>query len=450
MMTKKLIIAMTLIVALASCSNESDVEPDVAPDDDSNSAFVIYSDADYPAIPNNAIPSSDQRFVGGANASDSNDGSEGAPWATFDKALQELCASSTWYCLNLASDITVNSVIDTKFYGSGPGTSSQFAYVRSDPSLSTPATLTLNARVEIDGQQNWLWYGFNMRGSEGINLGEDTPTNYHTIRNITGTMTGIGGDNHGFFQALNHNADYLGIFNCNFKGPGVEGVHGNTAAIMVFRTTHLRIENNVFTNAPRPLYFKHSNQSINGAADVHIRYNYQPETSTGESCFIAGRAEGGTFEIVDNIFESTVEISNGGGSEQPEGHFISHNTFLEDLSLKNGNDPVINATLENNVISGDLELLRYNANINTNISNYELIAGNIYYQSNVYTLPDWQQNSVPSDQDVNSIAGTPLFSVENPSKPEDYELVIDSPGKGQASDGEDIGARVAQVGNKDE
>ncbi|CAL2085003.1 conserved exported hypothetical protein [Tenacibaculum sp. 190524A05c] len=447
MISKKLIITLIFLLALTSCSKESTVEPN---EDISNSKFIVFSDADYPSIPNNDIPSSDQRFVGGANANDSNNGLENSPWATFDKALQELSASSTWYCLNLASDLTVESFIDTKFYGSGPGTSSQFAIIRSAPSLSTPATLTLNARVEIDGQQNWLWYGFNMAGTEGINLGEDTPTNHHTIRRVTGNMTGTGGDNHGFFQALNYNANYLGIFNCNFTGPGVDGVHGNTASVIVFGTTHLRIENNVFTNAPRPFYFKHSNQSIKAAADVHIRYNYQPETSKGESCFIAGRAEDGTFEIVDNIFESTVEISNGGGGEQPEGHFISHNTFLSDLNLMNGNDPVINATLENNVIMGDLELLRYSSNINTNTSNHELITGNIYYQSNVYTLSDWQHNSVPSGQDVNSIAGTPQFLGGSPSTPEYYKLDINSLGKWQASDGEDIGARVDKVGNKNE
>ncbi|CAM1370959.1 conserved hypothetical protein [Tenacibaculum sediminilitoris] len=435
---------LSLSLFLISCLKEDKI--DLEPIDEE---FRIYSDKNYPSIPSHEIAISNQRFLGGANANDDNNGSKDAPWATFDKALQELAASSTWYCLNIASDITVNSFIDTKFYGPGPGKPSQFAYIRSAPSLSTPAKLTLNARVEIDGQENWLWYGFEMTGSEGINLGEDTPTNHHTIRNVVGKMTGSGGDNHGFFQALNYNSDYFGIFNCNFTGPGVisDGVHGNTAAIIAFRVTHMRIENNVITNAPRPLYYKHSNQSINGPADIHIKYNYQPETSTGESCFFAGKAEGGVFEITNNIFSSDVEISNGGGSEQPDGHFISHNTFLSDLKIQNGNDPVINATIENNVILGNLELLRYKTNTNTNTSNYQLLGGNIYYQSEEYTLAQWKVNSVPDNQDLNSIAGFPRF-LDPIINPKSYELQMNSPGKGAASNGQDIGARTDYVGNK--
>ncbi|EZH74144.1 hypothetical protein ATO12_14820 [Aquimarina atlantica] len=441
------LLLVSSLLFLASCSEKDESNPEEMEPVDKE--FVIYSDENYPTIPSGEIPISDQRFVGGANASDTNDGLESTPWATFDKALQELAASDTWYCLNIASDITVDSFIDTKFYGSGPGTSSQFAYIRSDPALSTPATLTLNARVEIDGQQNWLWYGFKMTGTQGINIGEDLPTNHHTIRNIEGKMTGTGGDNHGFFQAVNYNANYFGVFNSNFTGPGTtsDGVHGNTAAIIAFRVTHLRIENNRITNAPRPLYYKHSNQPNNGPADIHIRYNYQPETATGESCFFAGRVEGGIFEITDNIFGSSVEISNGGGSEQPDGHFISHNTFLTDLKIQNGNDPVVNATIKNNVIVGNLELLRYKTNTNTNTTDYQLYGGNIYYQSEVYTLEQWKAQSVPGNQDMNSIAGIPQFS-DPLMNPEDYELQMDSPGKGRASDGKDIGAQTDYVGNK--
>ena len=441
---KSIIISVFLFImtCIMSCSKSNILESNK----EENTEFIIYSDADYPPIPKIEIPISNQRFVGGLNASDSNNGSKESPWATFDKALQELSKSKTWYCLNLLSDIKVDSFIDTKYYGPGPGTPQQFAYIRSSPSLSTPATLTLNARVEIDGQQNWIWHNFKMAGTKGINIGQDLKTNHHTIRNIEGVMTGTGGDNHGFFQALNYNANYFGVFNCNFTGPGITGIHGNTATIIAFRITHMRIENNVFTNAPRPLYYKHSNIQINGKASVHIRYNHQPETSPGESCFFAGRAEGGVFEITNNIFGSNVQISNGGGSEQPEGHFISHNTFLKDLILENGNDPVINATIENNIILGNLELLRYGTNINTNKSNYQLIAGNIYYQSKIYTLAQWQKNAVPNNQDLNSIAGFPSFT-GNLSKPINYKLKTNSIGKAAASNGEDMGAEVINVGN---
>ncbi|WP_298550966.1 hypothetical protein [uncultured Algibacter sp.] len=435
---------LLLVLFFISCSNEDHTtEPE---NKEATEEFVIFSNEDYPEIPKEEILISNQRFLGGTNASDSNDGSQNAPWASFNKALQELCASKTWYCLNIASDIAVNDFIDTKFYGGGPGTPSQYVYIRSLPSLSIPVTITLNARVEIDGQQNWLWYGFNMKGSEGINLGQDLRTNHHTIRNISGVMTGEGGDNHGFFQALNSNADYFGVFNCYFKGPGIDGVHGNTSNIIAFGISHMRIENNIFTNAPSPFYFKHSNKAERGAADIHFKNNFQQETSIGESCFFAGRAQGGIFEISNNIFASNVKISNGGGSEQPEGHFISHNTFLSNLILDKGNDPVINATLENNIIIGDLELLRYSNHINTNISDYELIGGRIYYQSNNYTLSQWQENAVPSGQDKNSVTGLPVFN--GSINPIDFKLASNSLGKNLASEGGDIGANVDYVGTK--
>jgi hypothetical protein len=426
-----------------SCSNNDNTV--VIPED--NTMFTIYADADYPDIPTTAIPSSAQRFVGGPNANDANNGSKDMPWATFNKALQELCASQTWYCLNLSGNLTVNAFIDTKFYGSGPSETAPTVYIRSAPHLANPATLTLNARVEIDGQENWLWYGFNISGTEGLNLGQDLPTNHHTFRNISGQMTGSGGDNHGFFQALNYNANYFGVFNCNLTGPGLKDVHGNTACIIFFGLSHARIENNRITNAPRPLYFKHSNRPTHGKAAIYIRHNYQHETQQGESAFISGRAQGGIFEISNNIFESPLEISNGGGGSQPEGHFISHNTFRSHLELENGNDPVLNATLKDNIILGDLELLRYGTHVNTTTSDFQLISGRIFYQSQIYTLAQWQQNAVPKDQDLNSLAGSPMF--ENTfTPPRNYSLAEESIGKGQASDGSDIGANVDRVGTK--
>lgn len=437
------LIAFYLLMNSCSTSEEIiDTDVDIEPE-----TFEIYSSTIYPNTPTNVIPETAQRYIGGPNANDDNNGSKDTPWATFDKALRELCNSKTWYCLNLLSDVTVNEFIDTKFYGSGPGTLEQFVYIRSAPFLEQPAILSLNARVEIDGQQYWLWHNFNIKGNEGINLGQDRPTNYHTFRNIIGNMTGSGGDNHGTFQALNYNANYFGVFNCNLTGPGIQNVHGNTANIIFFGLTHARIENNIFTNAPRPLYFKHSNRAINGKAQIYIRNNYQPETNAGESCFIAGRAQGGTLEISNNIFESPVEISNGGGSEQPEGHFISHNTFASDLKLQNGNDPVINATITNNIVLGNLELLRYGNHINKNTSDYTLINGNIYYQDKMFNLEQWQQNAVPSGQDLNSIHGLPSFVIQS-NAVLSYTLAEESLGKNAASDNTDIGVNTTLVGNK--
>lgn len=409
---------------------------------------AIYFDANYPSTDYTEPDMADQRFVGGPGADDLNDGTQGTPWATLDKAFQELCASSTWYCLNFGGNLTEGTGFDTKAYGSGPGTSGQFAILRGDPSLPSKPVLTINAACEVDGQDFWLWHDFDMAGTNGFLFAEDLATINHTMRNITGTMTGLGGDNIGHFYSLNQNLDYWGVFNCNFTGPGVGGgIHGNTGALVTFRTRHLRWENNEVTNYPRPLYYKHSNRAVDGSADVHIRRNYQYETTAGEACFFGGRAEGGTWEMTDNIFESNVEISNGGGGEQPNGMTIEHNTFVADLGLETGNDPVINSTIRNNIIGTDLEILRFGVDTNTNTTNYNLYGGTIYYQSTAYTLSEWQAASEPAGQDVNSIAGSPTYSTEPPTQISHYELAGGSDGKNAASDGEDMGANVSVVGN---
>ena len=74
-------------------------------------AFTVYSDADYPPVPTVEPNIANQRFVGGVGASDANDGTQGSPWATFEKAITEMCGQSTWYCLNLSSNLTVSSSV---------------------------------------------------------------------------------------------------------------------------------------------------------------------------------------------------------------------------------------------------------------------------------------------------------------------------------------------------
>ncbi len=412
----------------------------------------IFEDADYPGIPTVEPHIDDQRFLGGAGASDANDGKlviDGGtgPWATMDKALTELCGQSSWYCLNIEGIITVGASINTKSYGAGPGTSGQFVYIRPRPGFV--ATLDLDANITVDSQDYWLWYGFFIdSASAGIVIGSDLPTLNHTFRNILGTMTGLGGDNLGFLRS-NPIAEYMGVFNCKFIGPGTAGVHLNTACLIAFRTDKLRWENNEVENAPRPLYFKHSNDVGGGAADVHIRRNWQLSGSS-TNCFFAGRGNGGTFEIVDNIFENFAEISNGGGADQPDDMTIHHNTFVNSFSLQRGNDPVTNSDIRDNVIQADFGVLTGGIiDVNTNSSDYNLYGNDtINYQNSTYTLVQWRTNNPVASQDVNSLAGLPTFvGGGSPTTVSGYALDDVSLGKSAASDGSDMGADVSVVGN---
>lgn len=407
----------------------------------------VFSDADYPPIPTVEPAANDQRFVGGVGASDSNDGTTGTPWATLDKAMQELCASSTWYCLNLSGDLTVSTRIWTKTYGSGPGTISQFVYIRKDPAVGGDVTLTLNDTLDIDGQSFWLWWGFKRNGTDGIRLGYDTSTPNQTFRDSPHIMDGtLGGDNLGGIRALNKNPIRLGVFNCPSIGPGIIApVHQNTSAIVVFGIVELRIENCEIENYPRDIYYKHSNNAVNGAADVHIRRNWC-KSETGLGAYFTGRAESGTWEVVDNIFETNISISNGGGGEQPDGVSFKHNTVRGDVFLEEAAHDVINSLVFDNIIEGDYRILPFGTEINTNISNNNLFGADIIYHSTTYDLPTWQSNSVPVSQDVNSIAGLPTYTGgANPTTVTGFTLNGGN-GVNAGSDGADMGADTSVVG----
>lgn len=430
------------------------------------SAFTVYADADYPAVPSSEPALSDQRWVGGAGANDSNDGilvSNGGtgPWATFDKALQELCASSTWYCLNINDDLTVSTTIDTKFYGSGPGSALQFAYIRGEPSLGTPPTISLEAEVQVDGQNHWLWYGFDILLGEvgvttvnGIGLGEDTATSNHTFRQITGTMQGLGGDNIGFFKAIGNNVKFFGVFNCKLTGPGTDAaIHGNTSCIFGFRMESFRWENNEVELAPRALYQKHANLAADGPADIHIRYNWDKQSTAGNQnlgCFFAGRDEGGVYEVTDNIFGNNVEISNGGGADQPTGIEFVGNTCQRKVDIQDGNDPSIEGLYRDNIIQGNFIIYNSATSENSdNISNYNLYVEDIVYKGTSNTLSQWRAASVPVGQDVNSIAGSPTYTAgATPTTVAGFALTAASNGYQAASDGKDMGADITKVGNK--
>lgn len=424
-----------------------------------------YSDSDYPPIPLTEPAVAVRRVLGGAGASDSNDGilvADGGtgPWASLDKALQEYGASSTWYAIRIDGDITVSVSIWTKFYGAGPGSISQFGYIYGNPALPTRPKLILQDRVRMDGQTHILYWGFKVElgtdevsaTNSGFEVGEDTASDHHCFRDITSSAVGTGGDNIGVFVGMNANADYFGVFDCNLDSVGTgAGIHGNTSNIIFFRTTNCRIENNIVSNAPRNIYEKHANLPANGAADIHIRRNWDKQAAVGAQnlgCFFAGRKEGGTYDITDNIFGNNVEISNGGGADQPVGVHFFNNTCQRSVDIQDGNDPAITGVYDNNIIEGDFIIYDAATPENSdNTSNYNLYGSNIVYKDTSNTLAAWQASSVPAGQDVNSIAGSPTYQGGvNPSTIPGFKLTPASNGYQAGSDADDMGADTDLVG----
>lgn len=408
---------------------------------------LIYSDIDYPAIPSSEIAVSLQRYVSAAG-SDSNDGQLVAnggtgAWATPGYALDQLCASSTWRWLNLQGAITHSTFHDLKYSGAGPGIAGTPAVIRSDP--NNPATLTMDARLEIDGQTNWLWHSFSVDGSYGVSLGQDLPTEYHTFRNIIGTMGDSLEDNHGMIQALNSNVDYFGVFNSPITGPPV-AFNGNSACIIAFGIHHLRIENSNLTGAPRSLYYKHANTGVEEPPGWFIRNNYIDTTTL--SVQVSGRFG----EVSNNIFAKDLDISNTGGGEAPFDQLLNHNTIMGNLTIYDGDgDTVINDIVStNNIVVGKYIIDQYgtSAYTNTSTSNYNLMGSDVIFQGTAYaTVSAWNAASVPANQDANSIDGLPTFvGGATPSTIAGYALDIGSNGENAASDGEDMGADVSIVG----
>lgn len=412
----------------------------------------VHVSADYPTVPLIDPDMSSQRFVGGPGASDSNDGTQGSPWATFEYAYQQFCQSSTWWILNISADLSSPGMW-SKNWGNGPGSISQFGIIRKDPAVNQ-VTFTINGSFKVDGQQYVLWYGFDRAGAYGIDLGYDSSSHHHTFRFQTGTASGNGGDNWGFVQAENANANYLGVFQCEFvgQGAGVEGggtVNDNTACVITFGCKNIRIENNVFSNVPRPIYLKHGNLAGAGAAGIHVKYNHVKKTNNSQRCLIAGRDEGGVFEVWHNIIETDIIFENGGGGPQVSGPSFEHNTCMGEVGAPRDNDGALVefGSFRNNIMLKDFSRRKYTTvGTNTVTSDFNLYSASIWNHDVQYDLPTWQANSIPAGQDQNSIAGLPTFlGGSNPSTIAGYAL-NGGLGVGAAEGGADMGADVSKVG----
>lgn len=421
-------------------------EPVTPPDE----TFSVYSDADYPNIPTVDRVASVQRNVGGTGASDANDGilvSAGGtgPWATFEYALQQLFNPANGITvLNIRGTVTVSADFTTQNYGAGIGTYADRVWIRGI--AGTSPTIQCDGVPTFEGQSYLLLWGFDIAGDKGLRFGTNSVSDYVTCRNLTGIMTGIGGDNLGKIRV--HGAgrnEAFGAFNCRFIGPGTTGTHHNTSGIIIFTTDKFRIENCELRNFPQNIYVKHTNP---GAAtpDVHVRHNWCHGEGTA---LITMNGVGGVAEIENNLFDCDLFIDNGGGGIQPNSITIKHNTVTQKLYFKEGNNDPINCTLTDNVILGNFELLRYAPDApNNNISNYNVYGGSIWYNGSSYTLAQWQASSVPAGQDANSFAGTPVFNGGvTPTTIEGWAIASGA-GKGSASDGGDRGVDITKVGTK--
>lgn len=432
----------------------------------SNERLYVYptarepSDPDYPRA-NQNFQTSEIRYVNQADGDDANDGilvADGGTgaWASIPYAYEQYCNNQNGIReIRLQGNYSATSSFNSKFWGAGTGTIDSFSCFRGvafGPTVKPTITFASDVRFNIMNQSFMTWVDFDMHvvDGAGIHLGQDNPTRNHTFRNVIGTGSGLGGDNVGFVVMKNSNCDKIGVFNCDLVASSEAGVHGNTSAIILFGVDRFKIENNRLSGGARSFYFKHSNSGDAETAGWSFRKNFITNSRDGSQ--IAGRH--GVIE--DNIFDSDLYFGNFGGGLPQRDCVVNHNTFTGRLLLSRRDAPVQNNLVTNNIIDL-LRIYEYGDDSNpdhfntTNQFDYNLYtsqAANKIKTRRVdfATLADWQANSEPANQDVNSLEGQPVYINNALTEPSHYKLSTISVGYSEASDNKDIGAKTASVG----
>jgi hypothetical protein len=292
------------------------------------------------------------------------------------------------------------------------------AYTGETPILSGSGRWILEIR------RNWIWLdGLTITGAL---TGADSFVvgTYNTgavtgfkITNSTITMTSYDSTD---------NCDVIGLF----SGPVDTVIQNNIitgsnnngpAGVQMFQGTGYKVLNNQISGVKQGVYQKHPN--CDTSAGPEIAYNY----------VIAGMkaldGRGNYYNIHDNIFVSSdmawIWGEDGGTGCNPGDTNVitNHNTFKGRVYLAEPTMSLNNATVKNNIITGNLE--QYGATMGTW----------------TYNLLGWTQSG------SNNINGQPTFTGgANPSTIAGYALTSSSNGYHSADDGTDRGANVTLVG----
>lgn len=400
------------------------------------------------------------------------------PWLTIQKGIYNLNANDTLlirggtyridYLLHL------RGTFYSQTYGGDPtatvnsqtGTITQPITVRNYPgetviidcanTVGVPAGGTItNMFMMLENKQYWRFHGLQFANTTvAFQLGTNVDSTNNTIQwcKFNTPANNKGGDNKGAI-ILNSSqlSDGTTIQYNEFYGPGQnsDGVHNNTGNIVAFRTRKLAIKNNIMSNTPCGIYFKHANEPNVSNTDIAISGNYIFGTDRFASFFNSNYAN-----IVNNIFASNASlvINESNGIAGGDYNDIQYNTIANNLTLLWATDPddppaangAIGNIVKNNIIRGTTELHRYNATPHFTTTNYNGYGGLIWNNSISYTLPAWKTFY---GQDANSVNGAIVFSGGTyPTSIDGFALTSPSIGINSAENGRDMGANVAAVG----
>lgn len=380
------------------------------------------------------------------------------PWKTIDHGLYNLKAGDTLYIragtyvprypVWLATDYDrqTKGGDPNEVLNSESGTAASPVVIQSYQGEQVTVDLSgitsgSGVYINLDNKSYWTFRGLTFVNALMVFvLAENYQTSYNTFEKLTIAAT-QGGDNAAPIHLWSGRADYTTIRNCTITGPG-QNVHLNTGTIYVNAVNHLKILNNVLSNAPIGIYFKHRNDGTSaGQVDVEVAYNYITNTSRSSLEY-----NGNFTHIHDNIFgvnTAAAHFGDANGGAGADYNTIEHNTFLTgsldfDSAIEPG-DPypgVVGNTVINNIFEQPLSILRYTTAINTNV-----LGKNLYPTANAILSNNSLVKIVTA-----AIIGAPSYvGGSSPGPIGGFQLATGSLGKSAATDGTDLGANISTI-----
>ncbi len=400
----------------------------------------------YSTVLNAAIYYVDQ---GHPSASDSNTGTETAPWKTIQKAANTLVAGDK---------VWVKAGIYTELSSAEPNTSVTALKPRNSGSAGNEIVYEAfpGDIVVLDQKKSGIGFyiyglsfirvsGFEVRNTWGSALytrngASDITFEYNYIHNIDGqTGSNVGGIR--FDQVVRPTARNNTIHTIRVGGV----TNGNAACIHSYGMEDALIENNNLSDAYNGVYHKLSTGRIGAMIRRNVIHNvklgiYYDVQGGGSPGHVNQRA---TQNVIYNS-ERGVYLRAKNASPSNDGFYVWNNVI--DTSLYGVIfDNAKNVDIYNNVIIGPLSkqaIASRSKVISINRIDYNAYFNSDYFvmdqygssQVNYSSLSSWQSGE---GFDTNSIMGDPLF-VDRALN--DYRLTNSSPLIGAGMNGENIGA----------
>lgn len=393
------------------------------------------------------------------------DNSISNPWRSIAYAIYNVRAGDT---LNIrggtyypTSRLLIASDYDNRTYGgytsismnAEGGTASEKVVIQGyegeeaiiDLSRSSSPTF-----IEVDDKDYWEFRNFKViNGGAIFVVGKNGPAN-HIVFDGLELVSTTGGDNSGTIKINSDYADFITINNNIIKGPGTApSIHQNTSGVYARILNNIAITNNLISDAPIGIYYKHRTVKDEDPTDIQISNNLITNTSRA-----AAQLETVGAIISNNIItpdNAPFKLNEAAGSPGGDRNSIIHNTFGVQLELRwdtQAGDPTpgaIDNIVRNNLFLEPVPIHWYSDEPHGTRLDHNLYAGSHAVGENrlTYMLNEWQDHS---GQDANSLAGDAVLTGSLNENPDNYRLVDFSTGYKAASSGANIGANVDLVG----